>query len=71
MKGTIVIDQELCKGCAYCVDACPLGIIVIKARFNKKGFFPAAPKHLEKCTGCSICAQMCPELAIEVYKEEG
>ena len=71
MKGTIVIDEELCKGCAYCVDACPSGIIVIKDRFNKKGFFPAALKHLEKCTGCSICAQMCPELAIEVYREEG
>ena len=65
----IIIDKELCKGCAYCVDACPLGVIVIEKRFNKKGFFPASAEHIEKCTGCSMCAQMCPEIAIEVLQE--
>ncbi|MDI6889815.1 MAG: ferredoxin family protein [Thermodesulfovibrionales bacterium] len=70
MKGMIVIDEELCKGCTYCVDACPLGVIIISDRFNGKGFFPAHPEHQEKCTGCAICAQMCPEIAIEVYREE-
>jgi 2-oxoglutarate ferredoxin oxidoreductase subunit delta len=71
MKGMIIIDEELCKGCTYCVDACPLGVIVIKDRFNKKGVFSASPKHPEKCTGCSMCAQMCPEIAIEVYRGKG
>lgn len=70
MKGMIIIDREVCKGCAYCVDACPLGVISIDNTFNEKGFFPACPKDLEKCTGCAICAQMCPEIAIEVYREE-
>ena len=65
----IIIDKELCKGCAYCVDACPLGVIVIEKRFNKKGFFPASAEHIEKCTGCSMCAHMCPEIAIEVLQE--
>jgi 2-oxoglutarate ferredoxin oxidoreductase subunit delta len=69
MKGMIIIDKELCKGCAYCVDTCPLGVIVIENRFNKKGFFPASAEHIEKCTGCSMCAQMCPEIAIEVLQE--
>lgn len=69
MKGMIIIDKELCKGCAYCVDACPLGVIVIEKRFNKKGFFPASAEHIEKCTGCSMCAHMCPEIAIEVLQE--
>jgi 2-oxoglutarate ferredoxin oxidoreductase subunit delta len=70
MKGMITIEKELCKGCAYCVDACPLGVIIIEERFNKKGFFPASSEHPDKCTGCAICAQMCPEVAIEVYKAE-
>jgi 2-oxoglutarate ferredoxin oxidoreductase subunit delta len=70
MKGMIIIDRELCKGCAYCVDACLLGVIIIDNAFNEKGFFPACPKNLEKCTGCAMCAQMCPEVAIEVYREE-
>jgi len=69
MKGMIIIDKELCKGCGYCVDACQLGVIVIENRFNKKGFFPASAEHIEKCTGCSMCAQMCPEIAIEVLQE--
>lgn len=70
MKGMIVIDKELCKGCNYCVTACPLGVIIIEDRFNNNGFFFASPEYMEKCTGCSMCAQMCPEIAIEVYREE-
>jgi 2-oxoglutarate ferredoxin oxidoreductase subunit delta len=69
MKGMIVINRDLCKGCSYCVDACPTGVIAIEEEFNKKGFFPASPRHPEKCTGCSICAQMCPEIAIAVFRE--
>jgi len=70
MKGMIVIDKELCKGCAFCVDACPLEIIALEDTFNRKGFFTAHLKYSDKCTGCAMCAQMCPEIAIEVYKEE-
>ncbi len=70
MKGKILIDRELCKGCLYCVDACPLGVIGVDDTFNEKGYFPAYPEIPEKCTGCAICAQMCPEIAIEVFKEE-
>jgi 2-oxoglutarate ferredoxin oxidoreductase subunit delta len=66
----IVINKELCKGCYYCVDACPLGVIAIEERFNKMGYFPASPEHLDKCTGCAVCAQMCPEIAIKVYRED-
>ncbi len=70
MRGRIEIDKELCKGCSYCINACPLGVIVIERQFNQKGFFPASPEHLDKCTGCSMCAHMCPEIAIEVYREK-
>lgn len=70
MRGMITIDRELCKGCAYCVDVCPFGIIVIEQSFNSKGFFPAMAKDLDRCTGCAMCAHMCPEIAIEVYREE-
>jgi 2-oxoglutarate ferredoxin oxidoreductase subunit delta len=70
MKGMVFINRELCKGCGYCVDTCPLGVIVVEESFNKKGVFPASPAYLEKCTGCCMCARMCPEIAIEVYREE-
>ncbi len=70
MKGMIVIDKELCKGCKYCVEVCPFDVIIIEKNFNQKGFFPALPKYMEKCTGCGMCAQMCPDIAIKVYREE-
>jgi 2-oxoglutarate ferredoxin oxidoreductase subunit delta len=69
MKGKIVIDKQLCKGCKYCVMSCPKGVIVIEKQFNKMGYFTAQPEHMGKCTGCALCAQMCPELAIEVWAE--
>ncbi len=68
MKGKIRINTELCKGCTFCVDACPVGVILIRKRFNKSGFFPAVAVHVEKCTGCAMCARVCPEIAIEVYR---
>ncbi len=68
MKGKIRINTELCKGCAFCVDTCPTGVISMRKRFNKSGFFPAVAVHTEKCTGCAMCARVCPEIAIEVYR---
>jgi 2-oxoglutarate ferredoxin oxidoreductase subunit delta len=70
MKGKIVIQKERCKGCGYCVDTCPMGVLAVGKRFNKRGFFPAVAAHPEKCTGCAMCACVCPEIAIEVYREQ-
>ena len=70
MKGKISIDRQLCKGCKYCVLACPKGVIVMDREFNSSGYFPAKVEALEMCNGCALCAQMCPEIAIVVWKEE-
>lgn len=69
-KGNILIDKNLCKGCKYCIMACPNASIVIDKKFNSMGYFPAHFEHSERCTGCAICAQMCPEIAIEVWRDE-
>lgn len=70
MKGRIVIDAELCKGCGNCIEACPMKVIAMTKQFNKVGYFIAKPVEPGKCTGCAICANMCPEVAIVVYKNE-
>ena len=70
MKGKITIERERCKGCKYCVLACPKGVIVIDSEFNTSGYFPAKAAAMEQCTGCTLCAQMCPEIAIAVWIEE-
>jgi 2-oxoglutarate ferredoxin oxidoreductase subunit delta len=70
MKGRIVINRELCKGCGYCVEACPMHLIVMTKQFNKAGYFVASAEKADLCTGCAICANMCPEIAITVYEED-
>jgi len=69
VKGKITIERELCKGCRYCVLACPEGVIVIDDEFNANGYFPAKSATPDACNGCGLCAQMCPDIAITVWKE--
>jgi len=68
MKGTIVIDQQLCKGCGLCIEFCPQKIIKPSDKLNSAGYTPAALVEGGACTGCATCATVCPEVAIEVYR---
>jgi len=70
MKGRIRIDADRCKGCSYCREACPAGVIAMRNKFNKGGCFTAFAQYPEKCTGCAICAVVCPEVAIEVFRDK-
>lgn len=70
-KGRIEISEELCKGCGYCVEACPKSVIRIGKRFNRMGYFIAEVSKPEDCTGCTACAESCPDIAILVWREEG
>ena len=63
----INIDKEKCKECGFCVSACPIKIIKMSSKLNKKGYH-YAEVDAEKCTGCGLCFQMCPDLAIEIEK---
>ncbi|MCG4715616.1 4Fe-4S binding protein, partial [Faecalibacillus intestinalis] len=63
-------DQDLCKGCALCVSACPDKIVEIdKATINKKGYNPASVSDMDKCVGCANCATMCPDAVITVERD--
>ncbi|MDN5293569.1 MAG: 2-oxoglutarate ferredoxin oxidoreductase subunit delta [Eubacteriales bacterium] len=67
----IVFDEERCKGCGLCIDACPQGIVVLAEHLNRQGFHPATVKERERCQGCALCAVMCPDMVIEVTKGDG
>ncbi len=75
MKGKIVIDRELCKGCLRCVEVCPKKVIEVSPKLNAKGYYPACfiDDRMEpadrKCNACTLCAVSCPDVAIEVYSE--
>ncbi len=67
-KGKIIIKQEFCKSCEYCIDACPKGAIKLDDKYNEKGYYPAVHSG-EDCNGCGTCAIVCPEGIIEVWRE--
>ncbi|MBM4330914.1 MAG: ferredoxin family protein [Deltaproteobacteria bacterium] len=66
--GKILIDQERCKGCQFCLDTCPKKLIHISEEFNEKGYHFALFKESEECSACTMCGRICPDMAIEVYK---
>ncbi len=68
-KGKIVINRDVCKGCTYCVAACPKNCIEMDKDINSSGYFPALFAHADKCTGCAICATVCPDIAIQVWRD--
>ena len=69
--GTVVVQDEICNGCGYCVPACPFG--VIDRRIGEKG----VTKNVgiaQKCTLCydrlqdglqPACATACPTQSIQ------
>lgn len=65
----VVINEERCKGCGLCVNACPKAVLIIaKNRLNTKGYHPAFAEAVENCISCAMCATMCPDVAIKVEK---
>jgi formate dehydrogenase iron-sulfur subunit len=68
--GTVVVQDDLCNGCGYCVPACPFG--VIDRRIGDAGTKNAG--LAQKCTLCydrigegmtPACAQACPTESIQ------
>ncbi|MFB9961307.1 4Fe-4S dicluster domain-containing protein [Sinosporangium siamense] len=62
--GTVVVQEDICNGCGYCVPACPYGVI---ARREEDG-------RVWKCTMCydrlgvgqePACAKSCPTDSIQ------
>ena len=62
--GTVVVQQDICNGCGYCVSGCPYGVI---DRRPENG-------RAQKCTLCydrlkdgsePACAQACPTDSIQ------
>lgn len=62
--GTVVVQADICNGCAYCVPSCPFGVIEIS--------FDSGKAH--KCTLCydrlkgglePACAKTCPTNSIQ------
>jgi formate dehydrogenase iron-sulfur subunit len=75
--GTVVVQEDICNGCGYCVPACPFGVID-KRHIAKPPELPALHGNEDgrvwKCTLCydrlkgghePACAKACPTKSIQ------
>jgi 2-oxoglutarate ferredoxin oxidoreductase subunit delta len=59
-RGMLKINEEECKGCGLCVEACPPKVISLGDRLNHYGYHTAEYAGAG-CTDCGICFMACPE----------
>ncbi len=63
-RGMVLIIEDRCKGCGYCIAFCPRDVLQESKRFNAKGYHPPEVKQPEACVNCHYCEIICPDLAI-------
>jgi formate dehydrogenase iron-sulfur subunit len=75
--GTVVVQEDVCNGCGYCVPACPFGVIdrrELPTVERPKPFAGKADGRVWKCTLCydrlkgghePACAKACPTESIQ------
>tara|TARA_B100000614_G_C14436071_1_gene448199 strand:- start:388 stop:606 length:219 start_codon:yes stop_codon:yes gene_type:complete len=65
----VTFQDDRCKGCGLCVNACPKGIVALDTRrINAKGYNPAYVTDMSQCIACGFCAMMCPDVVIAVER---
>ncbi len=63
-RGKVIIIEERCKGCEFCVVYCPRHVLRMSSSFNSKGYHPPEVIDETKCVNCRFCEVLCPEFAI-------
>ena len=71
IEGKLIIIDDRCKGCGFCVEFCPKNVLYISEKFNVKGYHPPEMDPSKECVMCGLCELICPEFAIfSEYEEE-
>ncbi len=59
-RGLLKVDEQECKGCALCIEACPPHVIAMSDQMNHYGYRTAFYMGAG-CSGCGVCFMVCPE----------
>ncbi|HET9014463.1 MAG TPA: 4Fe-4S dicluster domain-containing protein, partial [Thermomicrobiaceae bacterium] len=72
--GTVVVQQDVCNGCGYCVPSCPFGVIDLDGPAEGATVVTSHDGKAHKCTLCydrlrdglePACAKSCPTDSIQ------
>ena len=69
-KGELLIIEDRCKGCGFCVEYCPNDVLEVSDKFNLKGYHPPEVVNIDNCRYCGFCQIVCPDFAIFTIVEE-
>jgi 2-oxoglutarate ferredoxin oxidoreductase subunit delta len=64
------VDSARCKACDICVDACPAGVLSMKADAHSTLGAMISVIAPEACIGCNECELSCPDFAIYVAEKK-
>jgi 2-oxoglutarate ferredoxin oxidoreductase subunit delta len=65
-KWDVVVTENMCKACSFCISICPVDVFAWRDKPNKIGWIPVWVSHEENCVGCMLCYQICPDFCIDV-----
>jgi len=63
------VNTARCKACDICVDACPAGVLSMKADASSTLGAMISIVAPESCIGCNECELSCPDFAIYVAEK--
>ena len=63
-------DVDRCKGCGYCAEFCPRGVLKMTDELSPKGYDTVRIVDEGKCLGCGLCEAICPEFGIYLTTED-
>ncbi len=68
-KWSVVVSEDMCKACRFCIDICPVDVFAWRKKPNKIGWVPVYVNHEENCIGCMLCYQICPDFCLQVERK--
>ena len=60
----IVVLEDRCKGCSFCIEFCPRDVLEQGTKLNVRGVHAPQVRDPDLCVGCGVCEEICPDFAI-------